>query len=326
VAAIDLGATNLKAALFDHEGRKLAEVVEEAEKEDAERLVAQLVGVVDRIAADPGLRRAPAELTALGVCVPGNVETASRRVVASPNYPLLTRLDLFAELEAATGLVTAGDNDGDAAALGEARFGGFQAEPGTLVFLTLGTGVGGGVVIDGRLLRGRSGFAAELGHLVVEPDGEPCGCGGWGGLEQVASAPAIVRRARQATRRFPESTWVNRTGRDLTARRVAEGAVAGDPLCREVLAEVGRGLGLALAGLVNVFNPNWIVLGGGVSGAGDWLLAPAVAEARRRAFSRPFDDCEFRISRLGADVGLYGAFALACEAAVAVGESEREGG
>ena len=309
--AVDLGGTNFKAALFDPNDELIDSFGEPAEKDESEVLIAQFQRAVERFRGVSG-----AVLGPIGVGVPGNVNLRRRTVEASPNYGLLTRFDLFAALTALGLSPVSIDNDANAAALGEALYGTGAGAGATLIFVSLGTGVGGGIVIDGEVLHGSSGYAGELGHIVVEADGEPCGCGGWGCLEQSVSAPAIVRRARRKRREYPESKWVPRATSageevELTAERVAAGALALDPLCTEVMAEVGRALGIALAGLVNVFNPSSVVLGGGVALAGEILLRPTVEEARRRAFRRPFEDCRFSLSTLGADAGLFGALALA---------------
>jgi glucokinase len=207
------------------------------------------------------------------------------------------------------------DNDGNVAAWGEFRFGAARGSS-NLLMVTVGTGIGGGIVADGRLFRGAHGFAAEIGHVIVEPNGPLCGCGNRGCWEQVASGRAIGRMGREAAAEHPESLIVELVGGDpqnVHGPAVTEAARRGDRMALGILSEVGRRLGEGIAGLVNVLDPELVVVGGGAAAAaGDLLLDPA-----RRAFSDAVQAPEHRPSvplvaaALGNDAGAIGAADLA---------------
>jgi glucokinase len=171
--------------------------------------------------------------------------------------------------------------------------------------------VGGGIIIDGRLVRGIDGTAGEIGHIAVEPEGYPCGCGSRGCVEQYSSATAIVRLAKEQLPRFPES--VLRSNLELTPLNVFEAGIAGDGLSIEVFRQAGTYLGIALGGLVNVLNPEVIVIGGGVSAGWDLFIEPLQAEILSRAFPQPGERVKLVRSELGDDAGILGAAFLASE-------------
>jgi glucokinase len=214
------------------------------------------------------------------------------------------------------GLPTVADNDNNAAAWGEYRFG-IGRGHANILFVGVGTGIGGGIIADGALLRGAHGFAAEIGHTIVEPDGPVCGCGNHGCWEQLASGSAIVRDARAAVMKHPHSLLVKLSGGDpahVTGSMVTEAARQGDTVSRGILNEVGHRLGQGIAGLVNVLDPELVIVGGGVSEAGDLLLAPA-----RTAYSRSVEGGAFRpdvpilAASLVNDAGGIGAATMAFE-------------
>ena len=205
------------------------------------------------------------------------------------------------------------DNDANCALLAEARAGAARGARGALL-LTLGTGIGGGVLVDGQIYRGPGGSAGELGHVVVEVDGHECPCGNRGCLETVVSGTAIGAAARVIADAEPESALARaRTaGRDLTGALVTELAGEGDAEARAILDEAGRKLGAGLSGLANAFNPEVIVIGGGASAAGELLLGPAREELRRRAL-RPNRDVAVVVAHFGPEAGMLGAAVLAIE-------------
>jgi glucokinase len=231
--------------------------------------------------------------------------------VAWREFPLARRVGQ------AVGLPTVVDNDANVAAWGEFRFGAGK-DSTDMLLVTVGTGIGGGIVLGGKLLRGAHGFAAEIGHIIVEPGGPRCGCGNQGCWEQVASGRAIDRLGRQAAREHPEALIVELAGGDpdlVTGPVVSAAARQGDSLATRILAEVGRRLGEGIAGLVNVLDPDLVVVGGGAIEAGDFLLEPA-----RRSFAGTVEAPEHRpevpivSARLGNDAGAVGAADLALAA------------
>jgi glucokinase len=206
------------------------------------------------------------------------------------------------------------DNDANAAAWGEYRFGASRGYRHALM-VTVGTGIGGGIVADGALYRGAHGFAAEIGHVIVEPGGPECGCGNRGCWEQVASGRALDRLARLAVESRPDSAIARIAGEDeITGRHVADAALEGDPTAANIFEQVGRRLGEGIAGLVNILDPEAVVVGGGVAEVGDLLLAPA-----RNAFLASVEAPDHRPdvpifpAALGNDAGAVGAAALALE-------------
>ena len=249
---------------------------------------------------------------AIGVGVPSQIDFATGTVIASVNIPL-EGVPLRDELERRFDIPVFVDNDANVAALAEAE----EIGSRNLLMLTLGTGVGGGVVIDGRIFRGASGRGAELGHMVVDMDGRPCqgSCPNRGCLESVASGTALVREVSLAVARQPD-TEIGRAmegGRELTGPMVTEMARAGDPVARGAIEVIGRALGVGLANISNIFCPQVIVIGGGVSAAGELLLEPAREVMRRRALAPGRDDVRIEAAAFGADAGMIGAAMLARE-------------
>ena len=239
----------------------------------------------------------------IGIGVPGLVDRRRGVVLRVPALPFL---DGFPLLDRAGELVEVRvdmDNDANVAGLAEAHFGSAQGA-GLAVVLTIGTGIGGVMIEAGRLLRGHSGLAGEVGHMVVEPDGRGCECGGHGCLQTEVSAPAIVRRYREIA---------GETEAVLDAAEVSRRADSGDAAARAALAVCGRYRGMGLATLVNLLNPQTIVIGGGVVAAGDWLFGPAVEEAARRAWTEAWQDCDLVEARLGPMAGVVGAACLVRE-------------
>jgi glucokinase len=216
------------------------------------------------------------------------------------------------------GLPVVVDNDANAAALVEHRFG---AARGThhSVMLTVGTGIGGGLVLDDRLYRGSVGAASEPGHMVVDMDGPRCqgNCPSHGCLEAVASGTALAREARAAAQAAPSSALgrAAASGREVTGALVTELAHDGDQASRDVLSLIGTRLGVGIASLVNIFNPEAVVVGGGVIGAGELLLEPARAEMKRRALPPGRDTVKVVAARFAGEAGMLGAAVLALEAA-----------
>jgi glucokinase len=232
-------------------------------------------------------------------------------VINAPNCKSLQGYKLGPALESALGRSVLLENDANAATLGEMWQGaarGFQ----TILCLTLGTGVGGGIILGGKLWRGADGTAGELGHIAVEPfGGVPCKCGNTGCLEVYASATAIVRQAREGLATHSGSSLHSIAASELTSEKVFSAAMAGDELAREVFRTMGSYLGVAMASFINIFNPEVIVIGGGVSAAWEIFGEHARAETLRRAFQAPAERCLIVRAERGDYAGLIGAAWLA---------------
>ena len=255
------------------------------------------------------------QVLAVGVGAAGMVDVAQGVLRYAPNLAWRD-LAIAERMRSAIGVPCQLDNDANAAAYAEFRFGAGRGYRHVLL-VTVGTGIGGGIIADGRLFRGTHGFAAEIGHVVVEPDGPLCGCGNRGCWEQVASGSTIGRKGREEVRRDPDAPLARLVQGDaeaLTGRHVTEAAMSGDPAAARIVAEVGHHLGVGIAGLVNVLDPQAVVVGGGVVGAGELLLEPA-----RAAYAETVEGRERRptvpivAAQLGPDAGAVGAATLALE-------------
>jgi glucokinase len=300
---VDVGGTKIAAGVVSPEGDILNEV-RYPSAGPRERLLSTIARAINEV-------RDGFEVGGICLAVPGTVSTAENKIIDAPNLHAIEGVPLKDELEERTGLSTTVENDANAAAWGEFRFGA-GSEATHLVFITLGTGVGGGVVSHGVLLRGAQGAGGELGHITIQATGPRCGCGNHGCLEALASGTAIARRAREVASENPDSALgrlaVERT---VLGEDVAELAREGDEAARSVLEETGRWLGIGLAGYVNVFNPEVIAVGGGAARAGELILEPARKEVRLRAMSPGRDLVEIKPATLGARSGVLGAAALA---------------
>ncbi|MGF1470244.1 MAG: ROK family protein [Rubrobacteraceae bacterium] len=300
---VDVGGTKIAAGVVTPEGELLNEV-RYPTPHDPERLIKTIARTI---------REAGEGYEAGGVCLalPGLILEQEHRVVFAPNLHAIEDVLLKNELEPEIGLPLTIENDASAAAWGEFRFGaGKDVEH--LVFVTLGTGVGGGVISHGVLLRGAQGAGGELGHMTIQADGSRCGCGNRGCLEALASGTAIQRRAREVASERPDSALGKlAVHRKVLGEDVTRLAREGDEVSNAVLEESGRWLGIGLAGFVNIFNPDMIAIGGGAAEAGELLLGPARREAYLRARSPSRDLVEIREATLGPQSGMLGAAALA---------------
>lgn len=307
---VDLGGTKMAVGVLSPMG----EVVYRSETPSTGLSQEQLV---ELLAAE--LRAAVSarpQVAAIGLGVPCRIDRARGVAVGAVNLPLqdLPLRDLIAER---LGHPVSLDNDANVAALAEHRHGAARGATNA-VMLTVGTGIGGGLILNEELFRGSVGAAAELGHMVVEVDGTPCqgSCPNNGCIEAVASGTALGREGRLAAEREPGSALgkLLATGEEIDGRAVTAAALNGDPVALEVAALIGRRLGVAMCGLANAFDPDVIVLGGGVLALGPFLVDPATAEVRARALP-PQNEVDIRAAELGADAGMIGAATLALEEA-----------
>jgi len=310
VVVADLGATHFRAGLGDPETGQVFGVgrYPTGAASGPDRVIENIARRFKALAES-----AETEVKVAAIGVPGPVRAADGVVVRAPNLPGWDNVPVAARLEALTGLRVLVGNDANLAALGEQRYGAGRGAR-HLVYLTVSTGIGGGVIAEGRLLLGAHGFAAELGHIPVEPGGPLCGCGGRGCLEALASGTAIARQAAEIARRKPGSgLWAAAGGRPegLDAPTVERLARQGDPDARHLFEQVGRYLGLGLTAVIHAFDPEQVVIGGGVANAFD-LFGPALrAELGRRLMPAYRDGVEIVRAALGDVSGLYGALALA---------------
>ncbi len=312
VVVADLGGTHFRVGLGDPETGTVFGVERHPTEADngPDRILEEIARRFKALTASVGAR---VKVAAIGV--PGPVRAADGVVVKAPNLPGWDNVPVMARLEALTGLRVVVGNDANLAALGEQRYGAGRGAR-NLVYITVSTGIGGGVIADGQLLLGAHGFAAELGHIPLEPGGPLCGCGGRGCLEALASGTAIARQAAEVARRKPGSgLWAAAAGNPegLDAAAVAMLARRGDPDAREILEQAGRYLALGLVAIIHTFDPEKVVIGGGVAHAFD-LLEPTIwAELGWRLMPAYRDGVEIIRAGLGDASGLYGALALAAD-------------
>jgi glucokinase len=302
---IDLSGAALLAALIGNSGEVL------------ERKETALVpdGVVEQVAEITNeMRTRYANIGALGVAVPGLVNRQNNRVITARELPATLVEDLHAQFMQATNLRVEIENDANAAAYGEYKVGAGRGSR-DMFYITIGEGIGGALIIDGRLWTGSSGFAGEVGHITVDNEGLRCECGNAGCLETVASAPNIVRRAKERLKRDSTSSLSRLAiNKRFTARDVAHEAKNGDDFSIMMLERTGKFIGTAVASVINLLNIERIVLGGGVMEAGEFILDPIIREAKRRAFKPCFEATTIVAATLGADAVPLGVAMLAGDA------------
>lgn len=307
VVGVDIGGTNLRVGRVPLEGGAPSVAVRRCSTRAAsgsDRVLDRIVTLIRELVAEVGRER----VAGIGLGAPGPLDTASGVVVETPNlgwrnFPLR---DLVAE---ACGLPVTLDNDANCFTYGE-WWRGAGRGCGHLVGITLGTGIGGGVVIDGEIHRGTSGGAGEVGHMSVDFRGRPCACGSRGCVEAYASGPAIAARAVEAITDTGGSILASLADGDLdrvTAETVSEAAAAGDRHAEEILRDTAEILATAVANVIHLFNPGAVVIGGGVANAGERLLRPLRREVRRRVFGTHMHACRILRGELGDAAGVIGA-------------------
>lgn len=315
---LDIGGTKIAAGLVSASGVILAEARRDTPAQDPDRIAHEAADLVRELAD-----ATTETVVGVGVACAGFVNRTGSHVLFAPNLAWRDE-PLKQRLEALVAYPVTIDNDANAAAWGEFRFGAAR-EADDMVLITVGTGIGGGIVNDSRLLRGAYGVGGELGHMRVVPNGIRCGCGNRGCWEQYASGNALVREARSlmSANSPMASDLLEHVGGDpanLTGPLITEAARAGDQTAIELLAEIGQWLGVGIANLAAAFDPGIFVIGGGVSAAGDLLLEPARERFRKQLTGRGYrPEAEIVAARLGNEAGLIGAADLAREA-VRVGE------
>ncbi|MDQ3817812.1 MAG: ROK family protein [Acidobacteriota bacterium] len=302
---VDLSGATMHAAIVTAEGKVLDRRESPLERDEIVQQVARTVSE---------LRDASPNVAAVGVGIPGLVNRQTDRVIVSTDLPSIVRGDIHAELMKATGLRVELENDANAAAYGEYKVGAGRGSR-DMFFATIGAGIGGAIILDGRLWTGASGFAGEFGHITIDAEGSECMCGNTGCLETVASAPNIVRRAKERLYRDSTSSLSRLAiNKQFTAADVAREAKNGDDFSLMMIERTGRYIGAAVASVINLLNIGRIVLGGGVMEAGDLILKPIIEEAGRRAFQPCFEATKIVAAELGTDAVAVGAAMLARDA------------
>lgn len=301
---VDLGGTNLRAAAISRSGEIFEKISGRTDlKAGRDAVITDMVESINSLRRQCGDRT----LAGVGIGVPGFILMEKGIIIGSNNLPEFEGFPVRDEIERRLGAPIFLENDANAAALGE-KWAGAGQDVEDLVLLTLGTGIGGGIIADGRVLHGAQGMAGEIGHMTVIPGGNPCGCGNFGCLEKHASATAIVAMAR-----------LIQLGDNLTAKQVYEMAAAGDSRAKQIFHTMGSTLGIALASLINIFNFPLVLLSGGVLPAWDEFAPSMFAEIELRSFT--YRAAKTRVDKavLGNEAGLIGAAYLPFQALAAGG-------
>jgi glucokinase len=293
-AGFDLGGTQIKYGLVDQAGTILHK-----DKTPTPPTIHELMALFGTLWKDLK-KKAPGKIAAAGFGIPGIYNLKKKKILQSPNYADLDNFDLYPAIAERLDVPFWVDNDANMAAFGEWKHGAGRGVT-SLVFLTIGTGIGGGIILGDKLWQGSCGYAAEIGHVVVNPSGELCKCGIRGCLETEASAPAIVRKYQALAG----------ISAPVTAEDIYHRAKGGEAAAREAFAQAGQFLGIGLGMLINLLNPEKILLGGGVMTTGEFLLIPTVEEAKKRSYPATFACCTIGRASLGNDAGLIGSAAWA---------------
>lgn len=300
--AADLGGTNLRVAVVDRSG-VVVERLKLATPSDGGSS-----SIIDEIVkAAETLLDSDRKPLGFAIAAPGPLDIENGKIIRSPNLPELDGQSIVQKIEERLGLPCVLENDATAATIGENKYGasrGFR----NVIGITLGTGVGGGLILEGKPYRGVNGMAGEIGHICIEPEGHPCGCGSRGCIEQYASATAIVRMTQEMFHDFPDSDKDENA--QLTSKSIFEAGVKGDRLALAVFSRVGVCLGITLAGLINVLTPDVIVIGGGVASGWNLFAGPMNDTVLERAFRLPAEHVKIVRSELGDDAGILGAASL----------------
>ena len=310
--AIDLGGTKIATALVSPEGEILCqEYVPTLAEEGVEAVIGRMVATIDSVINKAGLSRI--SFTSMAIAAAGAIDSDKGIVTHSPNLPGWRDIPLRQMMEEMIGLPTFLINDASAAALGEHCFGAGRGV-NNLVYITVSTGIGGGIIIDGKLYTGVSGSAGEVGHMTIDVNGPRCSCGNVGCLEVLASGKAVAREAQRLIAQGAKTRIVDFAEGEpsnVTANAVAAAARQGDALALKIVSKAATYLGIGIANLVNIFNPEMIIIGGGMAKMGDMLLDTARKVAAEKAFQLPFQHVRIVPSQLGDNSAVLGAAAFA---------------
>jgi glucokinase len=297
---VDLGGTNLRAAAVGRDGRILEKISVDTDFEGGrDAVIGDIVNSVNQLKHNQSALR----LTGVGIGVPGFILLKQGFITNSNNLPYLENYPVRDAIEQKLGTPIILENDANAAALGEKWMGAGRSVE-DLVLLTLGTGVGGGIIMNGRVLHGMDGMAAELGHLTIDPFGPPCGCGNLGCLEKLASATAVESLAM----------LMSLSAHPLTSKEVYELALGGNVKAQAIFGQMGRALGIGLANLINTFNFPLYLLSGGMLPAWDLFWPELEAQVKMRSFTYRNSKTRIEPATLGNEAGLIGAAYLPFQA------------
>lgn len=311
LAAVDLGGTKILTVITGTGGNILArKQLPTPQEADAADLLETLVSAITQALRE--INSSPAHLRGVGLCVPGFFDVEERLVLQLPNIPRVKNFALGSALTHRLDVPVLVENDANAAAVGEAWQGAAQGHR-HLVYITVSTGIGAGLILNGELYRGSRGFAGEFGHMQVKPGGPLCGCGKEGCLEAVASGTAIARQARKALQKHKDSLLSRRAAENngkITAADVFWAARAQDRTATAIVEEAINYLGIGISNVINFLNPSLVVLGGGVTNAGDIFFAPLQKVVAKHVVAHTGKNVKIIPAALGGDAGVVGMLFL----------------
>lgn len=309
VIAADLGGTNLRMAATDMAGKIHHRLkIQTPRTGRREEIISVITDSAEKCRT--AVKEMGEEIYGFGLALPGTINPTSGIISNAPNVPCLEGVDFSNVLSRALNLPVILENDANAAAIGENWLGASKDFKNSIC-ITLGTGVGGGIIIDGKILRGVDGTAAELGHICVEPSGALCGCGSRGCVEQYSSAQALIRLAQELKDNYPNSVLLKKN--NLSALEIYQAGKDGDELALEVFRLQGVYLGIALADLINILNPEVIVIGGGAAAGWDLFMPHTEEQIKLHAYKQPAERVKLVSAACGDDAGILGAAKLAFE-------------
>ena len=312
VLGVDLGGSKILTAVVSSQGKILSSDYRATPaSEGAEVVVQEILNSADHALEQAGISEA--RLYAVGVGAPGISNPEAGMVFTSPQLPEWHNVPLREIIERRSGKKTFLMNDANAAAVGELYFGAGRGAR-NFIYVTISTGIGGGIIINGELYTGAIGMAGEVGHMTIDDNGPRCNCGNKGCWETLASGSALAREAKHQIQKGVPTSILDYTGRDVqkvTAEIIQTAAEHGDALAKELIARASYYLGIGLANLINLFNPELIVIGGGLSNMGGMLLSPAFKVAGDRAYEEAYRAVRFALAELGVNSGVVGAAAFA---------------
>jgi glucokinase len=303
VIGVDLGGTNLKAGIVDKGGKILYRLsIKTSSNADSQAISNQILELIAEIIKLSNLKKS--DIIGIGLGSPGLIDKKGETILFSPNLPEWRNIPITHIISKRFVLPCVLENDANAAAWGE-KWVGAGKEVSSMVMLTLGTGIGGGIVIENRLWRGVNNVAAEIGHMVIQMDGPQCNCGNRGCVEVYASATGMVRRFKELLKGGTPSALKDCD--EITAKMINDAALKGDKASLDIIEETGRYLGIAIVNIMHILNPAMIVLAGGMIGSGELLMNPIREVTTQRAFEASYKDTEIVFSQLGNDAGIIGA-------------------
>jgi glucokinase len=313
ILGIDLGGTKIGIGLVDQDGTVLySDIQPTFAQQGPQAVIQRIVAGAEQVLDEAGLARR--DVRSVGIGAPGPLDIPRGLLVEPPNLPGWHNVPLREIVQDRLGAATYLENDANAAAIGEYLYGAGR-DTRDMVYVTVSTGIGGGLILDGHIYHGVSGGAGEIGHITVLPYGPRCGCGHRGCLEALASGTAIAREGQRLVARGIRTAIASQADQEVTAKHVVDAMRRGDPYAQQIVAQAMFYLGIGMANLVNLFNPERLVIGGGLAALGDDLLGPVRRAIDLGAFPSASAQVTVVLAELGVEVGIVGAAGAAWMAA-----------